>query len=449
VSETADPLATFIVAACVPLDSGHSSGTLEQAQTILAAHPEIAIHDIHTAAILGDDATVRKFLALDAGNATAKGGPHGWDALTHLCFSRFLRLDRARSAGFVRAATALLAAGASPNTGFFEESHQPQPAFESAIYGAAGVAHHPELTRLLLDHGADPNDGGETEYHTPEGFDNAAMMILVESGKLAPVGIMTMLLRKLDWTDYEGAAWLLAHGADPNGSSHWGKGALHHALGRDNPLKFFELLMDHGADPRLPTKDGATAFALAARAGRADVLALFERRGFTATFEGDDAFLAACARGDEALARAIVAGDPTIVGRLQAQDGSPLAYFAGAGNTAAVRIMLDLGFDAAARADRRLGRTTALHLAVWRERLATVKLLIERGAPLEATAGDGKTPLAVAVRSLVDLSEWTPHGSAEILATLLAAGARVETVTQFPSGSSEADELLRQYGKVD
>src|SRR5437660_11929768 len=96
-----DPLAAFIEAACVPLDSGHASGTLERAEAILAAHPEVASSDIHTAAILGDDAAVRRFLAFDAGNATVKGGPRGWDALTHLCFSKYLRLDRARSEGFV------------------------------------------------------------------------------------------------------------------------------------------------------------------------------------------------------------------------------------------------------------------------------------------------------------------------------------------------------------
>jgi hypothetical protein len=30
---------------------------------------------------------------------------------------------------------------------------------KSAIYGAAAIARHAELTRLLLEHGADPNDG--------------------------------------------------------------------------------------------------------------------------------------------------------------------------------------------------------------------------------------------------------------------------------------------------
>src|SRR5918999_2520397 len=120
-----DPRADFIDAACVPLDRGHAIGTLERAEAILAAHPEIAGSDIHVAAILGDDATVRRFLAIDPGNATAKGGPRDWDALTHLCFSRYLRLERVRSEGFVRAAAALLDAGASANTGFYSDDHEP------------------------------------------------------------------------------------------------------------------------------------------------------------------------------------------------------------------------------------------------------------------------------------------------------------------------------------
>src|SRR5947199_4761983 len=191
-----DPRAAFIEAAVW-------HGTLERAEAILAAHPEIASSDIHSAAILGDDAAVRRFLELDRANATAKGGPRGWDALTHLCFSKYLRLDPARSGGFVRAAEALLDAGASANTGFYDRSHQPEPEFESALYGAAGVAHHAELTRLLLDRGADPNDG-EVPYHTPETYDNGALKVLVESGKLTPQSLVTMLLRKHDWHDYDG-----------------------------------------------------------------------------------------------------------------------------------------------------------------------------------------------------------------------------------------------------
>src|SRR5437764_13006789 len=100
-AETLDPVPEFI-------NAGVWHGSLDQAEAIRAAHPELARRSIHAAAILGEDAAVRAFLALDPANATAKGGPHGWDALTHLCFSKYLRLEPARSEGLVRAATAPL-----------------------------------------------------------------------------------------------------------------------------------------------------------------------------------------------------------------------------------------------------------------------------------------------------------------------------------------------------
>jgi ankyrin repeat protein len=420
-AEIEDPRAAFI-------DAALWHGPLNPAESILAAHPEIASSDIHTAAILGDDAAVRRFIAHDPASATAKGGPRKWDALTHLCFSKYLRLDRARSDGFVRAATALLDAGASPNTGFYNEEHQPEPTLESALYGVAGVAHHPELTRLLVERGADPNDG-EVPYHSPETLDNRAMKILVESGTLTEDSIAVMLIRKFDWQDDEGVAWLLDHGADPNLLRPRGERPMHHALSRGNPLVYFEWLLDHGADPSLRSNDGTTAFATAARMARADVLDLFARRGFEVELHGDDAFLAACTRVDEASAREIAARDPSMVQRLQSRNGGPLADFAGSGNTGAVRLMLDLGFDVGAQRTDPPWATgeTALHVAAWRGRQAMVKLLIERAAPLEATHGSGATPLDVVLRALVEQSEWTPNEhSIEIAHALLDAGARID-----------------------
>lgn len=444
----ADPYTEFLIAACAPLDASHASGTLARANAILAEHPAVATADIHTAAVLGDAETVRHLLVRDPASATAKGGAHGWDALTHLCFSRYLRLDHERSTGFVDAATALLDAGADANTGFHGPSHQPEPAWESALYGAAGVAHHADVARLLIERGADVNDG-EVAYHTPETWgNNAALQVVVGSGRLTPESLALMMLRKLDWTDFDAVEWLLQRGADPNLVNRWGP-ALQHAIGRDNAMRAFEILLAHGADPRVPNEKGVDTFAMAAGMGRADVLDLFARHGFTASLTGDAAFLEACARGDEAGARAIVAREPGIVARLEATRPMLLAHFAGAGNTAGVRLMLDLGFDVARHGDEeQTNGPTALHVAVWHERLETVRLLIERGAPIEATAQRGITPLAIAVRSLVDVSEWTPHASTAIVEALLAAGARVETVRPFPSGSPEADALLQHYGRV-
>ena len=442
----ADPVTEFIKAACVPRDSSHASGTLERANAILAEHPEVARSDIHTAAILGDDVAVRRFLDRDATAATAKGGPYGWDALTHLCFSRYVRLDAERSEGVVRAARALLDAGASANSGFYEMEHQPKPEWEPVLYGAAGIAHHPELTRLLLERGANPTDN-EVVYHTPEGYDNRALQLLVETGKLSQDDLALMLIRKHDWHDYEGAKWLLEHGVDPNPKRFRGWRAMSHALARDNDLEMIELLVDHGANPTLGD-DGQTAVVLAARRGRGDVLELFERRGISVELPGVERLIAACARNDSERVQTIAAREPKLVAALLAQGGQLLAEFAGNGNTNGVRQLVDLGVAVDARFREGDGYwdvardSTALHVAAWRANHATVKLLIERGAPVDARDGKGRTPLMLALKACVD-SYWTNRRSPESVAALLQAGASTDGV-KFPSGYAEVDELIRR-----
>ncbi|HEY4902568.1 MAG TPA: ankyrin repeat domain-containing protein [Candidatus Sulfotelmatobacter sp.] len=443
-ASASDELEEFIEAASVPLDA-HSTGTLERAEAILAAHPEIAAFDIYSAATLGDDAAVRRWLALDPQNATAKGGLRDWDALTYLCFSRYLRLDRTRSAGFVRAATALLDAGASASTGYFEPAHQPEPEFESALYGAAGVARHVELTRLLLTRGADANNG-EVVYHAPESYDNSVVKVLVESGRLTQDSLATMLLRKHDWHDYEGIKWLLEHGADPNRMTHWHRTALHQAVTRDNSLEIFEVALDHGADPTL-VAEGKSVIAIAARKGRGDLLELFERRGIAVDLRGKDQLLAACARGDAEAVRSTVPHEPGVVKEVLADGGKLLAEFSGNGNTEGVRRLLDLGVDVASQFSDGdnywdvAKNSTALHVAAWRARHSTVKLLIERRAPVDALDNKGRTPLALAVRACVD-SYWKDRRSPESVEALLVAGASVSGV-DFPSGYAGVDELLR------
>jgi ankyrin repeat protein len=453
-----DPVAAFIVAACVPRDALHSSGTLERAAAILAAHPEVRNSDIHTAAILGDAAAVRRFLAHDARHAAAKGGPYGWDALTHLCFARYLRLDRARSDGFVAAAKALLDAGASANTGWMEVDHEPHPEWESAIYGAAGIAQHPQLTRLLLERGADPNDG-ETPYHVVETYDNTVMKILVESGKLNAESMTTLLLRKTDWHDYEGIQWLLEHGADPNRATRWGRTAFHHAVLRDNSSDIFEVLLEHGADPTLVAERPDTrrtagpamsGVAMAARRGRGDVLELIERRGIPIELEGVERLIAACARHDSAKVKAIAEHEPELARELVAQGGQLLVEFAGVGNTAGLGQLLDLGVEVNAVTEDGdfyfdvAKNSTALHSAAWRAWSSTVKLLIARGASANVLDGKGRTALALAVRACVD-SYWKGRRTPESVEALLKAGATVRGVA-YPSGYAEVDELLRAYG---
>jgi hypothetical protein len=429
------------------IDAVFWHGSLDRGEAILARHPEVRSSDIHTAAMVGDDEAVRRFLALDRAGATVLSGPRGVDALTHLCFSAYLREDRARSDAFVRAATALLDAGASAGTGFWDTSHQPKPEWESVLYGAAGVAHHAGMTRLLIDRGADPNDE-ETPYHSPETYDNSALKVLVESGRLTADSLTTMLLRKADWHDLDGITYLLDHGADPNRMTRWKYTALHQGIWRDNNLPHIEAMLDHGGDPAIVAGDGLSGVSMAARRGRGDVLRALDRRSIPVELHGVERLIAACARDDAASVQTIADREPGLVRELLDQGGTLLAQFAGTANTAGVSRLLDLGVavDARYAGDPYFGiaaDSTALHVAAWRAWHETVGFLLERGASVNARDGQGRTPLALAVRACVD-SYWWQRRSPDSIEALLRAGASTEGV-RYPSGYAAADELIRRH----
>jgi len=448
VEEMVDPVAAFLIAATVPTDgSSHANGTLEEAHAILAHEPRTATANIYTAVVLGDEAAVRRFLATDASLATAKGGVHGWDALTYLCFSRYLRLDEARSDAFVRTARALLEAGANPNTGWTTTavySGGPKEEYEHVMYGASALARNAELVRLLLEFGADVNDG-ETAYHASEGYDNTVLEILLESGKFNVRAMTTILLRKADWHDFEGLKLALSYGADPNCMEHWGFSGMHHAVKRDNWIDAIALLLDHGGDVTLKNKFGFTAAMLAARRGRGDLLKLFVECGMDAKLEGIHRLEASCAMADDDAIRALLAEEPGLQAELIDTGGSLLAQFAGNGNVEGMKRLMELGVkpDALYEGDGYFEiakDSTALHMAAWRGQPEAMKLLIERGTPVNALDGVGQTALQLAVKACVS-SYWRQRRTPEWVEPLLKAGASLDGV-EIPCGYAEVDALL-------
>jgi hypothetical protein len=448
VESVTDPLTAFIEAAIAPREA-HGSGTLDEANLILSRHPSIQADSIHVAAILADHERVRAFLARDPAGARSRGGPRGWDPLTHLCFSRYLRLDKSRSEAFVRTARVLLDGGASANTGWYEtidQPHHPRQVIESAIYGAAGIAQHAALTRLLLERGADPNDE-ETPYHVPETRDNTVMRILLESGKLNARSLSWLLVRKIDWHDHAGVMLVLDHRPPESETAPFGRDALAHAVRRDNGIETIEALLDAGLDPSAAgEREPRTATTLAAERGRGDILLLLKARAIPLDLTGVDALIAACAMDDREDISKLMARDPALRETLAERGGTLLAEFSGVGNVWGVRNLIDCGvspgaiyregdpyFDIASN-------STALHVAAWRGNTDVVKELVARGTPIDAVDGKGRTALMLAVKACVD-SYWMADRTPDSVRILLDAGASPAGIA-IPCGYDEVDALL-------
>jgi ankyrin repeat protein len=415
-------------------------GDLKKAESLLAEHPELANSDIHTAAITGDDAAQRRFNAADPESVHAKSPPFDGDALNYLGLSKYLRLDPSRTDALLRCATALLDAGANPNTGFWWNGE-----FETALYGAAGVAHHAGMTELLLDRGADPNDG-EVVYHSPEEQGNAAMKVVVETGRVTPENLSLMLIRKIDWHDADGVKFLLEHGADPARLRERGFAPLHHALARCDGPEIMTLLLDHGASA-LDTSEGITAVVRAAREGRYDVLAEFEKRGVPLQAEGLDRLLMALARGPDESAKQILEQHPEYVGQVKEMGGRLLVKWCNAWNWEGMRRLLELGVSASAPYAEGDGYfnlpkgVLPIQAAAWFLDARAIAMLLERGADPNAVAENGATPLDLFVLGCTE-SYWSEYRCLPPAELLLDAGARLNRV-KLPTGYPEFDELFR------
>jgi hypothetical protein len=108
------------------------------------------------------------------------------------------------------------------------------------------------------------------------------------------------------------------------------------------------------------------------------------------------------------------------------------------GRTGIARLLLNEGVDVVAGTSTGL---SALHWAANRGHLDTVKLLIERGAPLEQRNMYGGTVLGCTTWSAIHepRSDHIP-----IIEALLVAGANIDE-SGYPTGNERVDELLRRH----
>jgi len=397
---TEPPLEEFLRLACL----GYADDGPERwaaARRVLADHPELPAASIHVAAAVADSTSVASLLARDPASVNAPGGPHAWEPLLYLTYSR---VDPGvEKDAVLRTASLLLDAGADPNAGYLWHGlPSPFTALTGALgEGEAGPVRQPRhphdlaLARLLLERGADPNDsqGLYNRMFTP---DNAHLELLFEFGLGTGDGG--------PWRQRLGDA-LMAPAA-----------LLHYQLGwavAHDMTARVRLLLAHGVDVRAPFTDGTTAVERAARRGCTEVVDALVAAGATpAELAPADALVAAVLAEDFPAADAVIAGSPGALETARASRTTAVLEATAARRPASVRRFVELGFDVNAKAPPHRGwpaGATALHEAVSGD-ADLVRLLVDLGADPNIRDDEfDATPLG-----------WAEYGYATEAAAVLA-----------------------------
>ncbi|MEN3282980.1 MAG: hypothetical protein V7607_4120, partial [Solirubrobacteraceae bacterium] len=271
-----------------------TSGRLGEAQALL--DPALFPAALDVALVIGEAGVVGAALADDSGVATRAMGTRGWPPLLYLTYSAFLGAER--TAGLLACAGALLDAGADPNAAWEDDEYERM----TALHGAAGVAREPRMTALLLQAGADPDDGRSLR-DAAGAEDPACVELLLDAGATL---YRSMALAHAAQRGALGPARVLLEG----GPEQWGEreNALVWAARGEAPAEMLRLLASNGANLEASFDgSGRTPYGEAVRAGRQDLAEVLASLGAQPRVEPLDELVGACLAGDGAAERRVAA----------------------------------------------------------------------------------------------------------------------------------------------
>lgn len=372
---------------------------LHRAQMLLKANPAIASFDLETACLACEPELVADRLQ----NETPQEGL--------IAVTLFGPLAKRHPDKAEQIVAQLLSTGASANSRLPDGEHY------TAAYGAVSLPSI-SILKLLLEHGADPNDN-ECLYHSCENDGISFPTLLLSYG--AKVEGTNALNRMADFEKPDGIRLLLETGYDPNRD-----GTLRHAIHRGRSAEFLRVLLEFGADPDRPDLHGGTARGLAYQRG-------YPLDLFDGDFEPSyvDQVLRACALDQM---------PPPAPEGLKAEGfsaGATFHFAAERGDLRLVQNLLRAGFRDLGNA---LGGESPLHQASWYGHSAIIRELVEAGADVSlrdmryqglpigwamyssTTANHDRH--AEAVRTLIELGSPSPGflmGSDAVVDVLLKA----------------------------
>ena len=411
----------FLQLGCINYFTTDRPANYQRARTMLAEDASLGSRDIWHASCAGDAEAVGRFLAAEPELVNRLGGYFDWPPLLYACYSR---ID-APGMSTLAVARRLLEHGADPNAHYMWGGQYRFTALTGAFgegeMGPVNQPPHPHwqaLARLLLDAGADCNDG-QALYNTMFTPSSDCLEMLLQHGLNAG--------HKNNWLLEEGDQLIDNDNQTLGYQLEW--------AARNHHVERARLLIEKGADVNRRV-DGRSLYEWAWLTGHPDLAQHLADHG-AETVELNDVqrFAGLCMSGDGDAARALLRAQPELARQTQTSMPQLLPDAAASNRLDAARTMLDLGFDPA------LPDRTALHQAAFHGHADMAKLLIEKGANLsQRDAFFAATPMQWAVtagqRELVAFLATQPIGifdaalceNEERLATLLDANpALLET----------------------
>jgi ankyrin repeat protein len=370
------------------------------AARLLAEDPSIARDSLYTAIVCGERDEVARILAAHPDAARTRGGARGWTPILYLAFTRFLHAPTIDNAPAI--ARLLLDHGADPN-----DFYMAGDARYSVLTGIAGEGEQDAprqpyagpLFELLLERGAEPFDI-QVLYDTHFSGDMLWWLELVHKHTVRSA-------RGVAWHDPDWAMFDM--GAYGSGARFLLETAV-----KKRSMPLARWLLEHGANPNAPpARDRRfpkrSLYELAVLEDLPEMAELLARHGATCSapaLDERERFVQACFRLDRAEADRLLGAHPDYL-------ESPEAMFEAARRDRpdVIALLLDLGvsLDIQDRTGKR-----ALHEAAANNALRAAAFLIAKGAEVDARESSYDAPPI----------GWAAHGDRVEMVELLSRHSR-------------------------